>query len=329
MLTVYSQIADNTWRSIFLLLCFPVIIFVVVWLSAFVYVNVEVSDMPTKMQREIDVTDNTNEMMIMALPWVIFVSGVWIVIGAWQGKNMILGFAEAKPLKKKDNPEVYRLVENIAITAGIKKTPEVYIIPDDSLNAFATGWSPNSSAIALTRGIIKKLDKAELEAVIAHEMGHIKNRDIRLMLIAITIVGIFSFAANIALRSAWYSAGGRDNKGKIVIVLIGLITLVIGVFGSTLVRLALSRKREYLADASSALLTRRPEALASALKKIEQDPKVELLDKKKSVATLCIDDPLNSKDKRPKTWSWLTGFFATHPPIDDRIKKLKEMSGLI
>jgi len=249
-------------------------------------------------------------------------AGIWISIAYFLGDSMILHSAEAKSLLKSQNPEIYRLVENVAITAGLPM-PKVYIINDESLNAFATGRTPETASIALTTGIIKKLNKTELEAVIAHEMGHIGNRDIRLMLMIIVGISFFTFVGEILFRLGFYMKSGIKNPGPFIVFL-GMAFLVFGYFIAPLIRLAISRRREFLADSTSALLTRNPEALASALQKISQDARVEILDNRPLVAAICIAPP---GGKRESFFATIAGLYKTHPPVEERIKALLEMVG--
>jgi len=204
------------------------------------------------------------------------------------------------------------------------KMPKVNIIDDDSLNAFASGINEHTYTVTLSRGIIDKLNDEELEAVIAHELSHIRNKDVRLLIISIVFVGIFSMVANVALRSVYYSSGTRSRNdkgnGTIVIILAALVVAAIGYFFSTLMRFAISRKREYLADAGAAEMTKNPLALASALRKISADPDIEAVTRE-DVAQLFIEHP----GKHAKSaLSGLSGLFATHPPIKDRIKVLEQ-----
>ena len=265
---------------------------------------------------------------------------------------MILAFAGAKPIQKKDHPELFRSVENVSISAGLPKTPDIYIIEDMSLNAFATGNSPKDSKVAISRGLLEKLTKAELEAVMAHEVGHILNRDIRVMLISITLVGAVQMLGELLLRTGGFTRSSDNSKSSSALFFIGLLFITIGTLLATLTKLAISREREYLADATSATLTHNPRALATALKKISENARIEVLDKKASMAGLCIADPtasghknhqkefthisppqahnldslnssnlhLNKPSKKPSLWSRI---WSTHPPMSDRIARLE------
>ena len=205
------------------------------------------------------------------------------------------------------------------------KMPKINIIYDDSLNAYASGINESTYTVTLSKGIIDKLEDAELEAVIAHELSHIRNHDVRLLIISIVFVGIFSMIAQIALRSAYYSSFTRSNKndkngGAVVIILLAMLVAAIGYFFATLMRFAISRKREYLADAGSAEMTKNPLALANALRKISADPDIEAV-KREDVAQLFIQHP---GKQASSALSGLSGLFATHPPIEKRIQVLEQ-----
>ncbi|MER3570429.1 MAG: zinc metalloprotease HtpX [Patescibacteria group bacterium] len=251
---------------------------------------------------------------------VIF--GVLInLIAIFLGDKTILFLARAKEIKKEDYPDVYRLVENLAITAGLPKTPKVYIINTPAMNAFATGRSPKNSVVALTRGIIENLNKEELEGVIAHEISHIKNLDIRVMMIATILAGIIAIMADIFLRLSFYGNSDSDQKkSNLIFVIIGFLLAVLAPIFAQLITLAISRKREFMADASAALLTRNPEGLALALEKIANSnitfqPSPEL-------AGLFIVNPFKNKKG---FINWLGNLFSTHPPVEERIKILRNM----
>lgn len=260
---------------------------------------------------------------------IMGVAFVWTLISYFMGDKMMLGFAGAKPLtlENKDHKRVYRAVENIALAAGLP-TPKVYLIDDDSLNAFATGHSPKSASIALTTGIIKRLEPLELDGVIAHEMGHIGNRDIRLNMIIITGIGVCAMLADVLLRMTYMSSGSRsDNRdsgqAKLVVLLLGFALMAFAALIAPLIHMAISRTREYAADATGAYITRNPAALASALKKISSDPRVEVLDKSPNMATACIYDPTEMKKAS------FFSFGGTHPAVKDRINRLLNMTGTL
>lgn len=220
--------------------------------------------------------------------------------------------AGAVEIKRKDSPEIYSLVENIAATAGAP-TPRVFIMNTQTLNAFATGRDPEHSAIALTIGIINKLNRPELEAVIAHEMGHIVNRDIRLTMLVSTGIGVLTLLGQILIR---VRARGKNGQAALVMNIAGLVFLFYGAFLAPIIMLALSRRREFQADATSAYLTRNPLALASALEKISGRSEVEALKDNTLVSAACIEKAVSPK-------KFLSGLFSTHPPIEERVKVLR------
>lgn len=250
----------------------------------------------------------------------VMISFLMTLISYYSGDKVALASTGAKAIQKEDNPYVYRMVENLAITAGIP-TPKVYIIDSPALNAFATGRDPEHASIALTTGIISALENQELEGVIAHEMSHIKNYDIRVMMIVVVLVGSISLLSNIFFRARLFG-GKRDSNnnggGQIgaIIMLVGVVLLILSPLIAELIKLAISRKREYLADASGAMLTRYPEGLAKALEKISQS-NTPLKTASAATAHLFISNPLKKQS--------LTALFSTHPPIEDRIKKLREI----
>ena len=236
----------------------------------------------------------------------------------WWSDKIVLGINRAQEIKPEQGPaarEIYRLVENLAITAGLP-TPRVYLIPDQSMNAFATGRDPRHAVIALTTGLVEKLNKTELEGVIAHEMSHIGNRDILLSTVLTVLVGFVAILADLFRRSIFFG-DSEDHKNNALLIVLGLIFSLLAPLSATLIQLAISRKREFLADSSGALLTRYPEGLADALEKISQD-KYPLQTANRATAHLFIANPF--KKKR------ISKLFMTHPPIKERIKRLRQMA---
>ncbi len=237
--------------------------------------------------------------------------------------KIILGMSKAKQIKKSDYPEFFRIVENLCIGAGIPM-PKVYVIDDSAPNAFATGRDPKHAVVCATTGILQKLNKIELEGVIAHELSHIKNFDIRLMAVVVVLVGLVALLADFFMRSLWYGGERRNsregNSAAGVFLLIGIVLAILSPIIATLIQLAVSRKREFLADASGALLTRYPEGLAAALEKIGKD-KEPLEVANNATAHLYIANPFKGKI----SGSWFAGLFNTHPPIEERIKILRSM----
>lgn len=315
-----SQIRRNNTNSVLILLMFPVVFFVLTWLFFFITSLVQ-AQQPGSEQGVYNIMPAINTRFLRTIPWITIGIIAWFTIAWFSHTTMIDKATSSKPLERKENKRVYNLVENLCISAGIQM-PKVNIIEDDSLNAFASGINPRTYAVSLSRGIINKLDDRELEAVIAHELTHIRNRDVRLLIISIVFVGIFAFISEMLFRSIRFgniSRGGKKGSGGAAI-LIALVLAAVGYLIAILFRFALSRKREYMADAGSAELTRNPLALASALKKISADPTIEAV-KRKDVAQMFIENPQAELDK--KSFS-VSSLFATHPPIRKRIDILEQ-----
>ena len=235
----------------------------------------------------------------------------------WWSDKIVLKMNKAQEVKSEQGPqarEIYRLVENLAITAGLPM-PKVYLMHDPALNAFATGRNPEHAVVALTTGIVERLEKKELEGVIAHELSHIGNRDILLGTVVVVLVGFISILAGMFRHSMLFGGGDSDNRNG-VSVIIGLVLSLVAPFSAMLIQLAISRKREFLADSSGALLTRYPEGLASALEKISADPR-PLKTANRATAHMFISSPFKGKK--------FMKLMATHPPVDIRIKTLRNM----
>lgn len=256
---------------------------------------------------------NPNILYVFAI-----ISLVMNVIAYWQSDTIALASARAVPADGPEFIELHRIVENLSITAGLPK-PRVYIIHDPAPNAFATGRDAEHAAVAVTTGLLQIMDRSELEGVIAHELSHIGNRDILLATVVVVLVGLISLVADFFIRSMMWGGGRRDNDREDgnngLFMILGIIGIILAPIVATLIQLAISRKREFLADASGALLTRYPEGLASALQKIGayQRPMEHA---SSATAHLYIANPFGSRGK------FLSNLFATHPPIDDRVAKL-------
>lgn len=307
MKTVYDHIRSNNIKTVFLVICFPLIFIALIFLFTWI-----VAPIDTALQTTVSV----------AIPTFI-ACAVWLVISWAFGDSMMLHSAHAHEIfdDDKQNREIFRAVENVAIAAGLPR-PRVYIIDDDSMNAFATGRSPRDASVALTRGIIKKLDNLELQGVIAHEMAHIGNRDIRLDMMLITGVGVTVFTADMILRLAIVGNNGdNDNRGNgaAVLLMVWLAFMVFNWIITPILRMAVSRNREYAADATGAQITRNPMALANALRKITTDARVECLDKVKSMSAVCIAYPGGPRE-------FASSLMATHPPVEKRIERLESMA---
>lgn len=266
--------------------------------------------------QEEDVITDPVQSSLRTLPLVTVAVALWFIIAWFSHSTMINRATGSRPLERTENKRVYNLVENLCMSVG-QKMPKVNIIEDDSLNAFASGISNKSYTISLSRGIIDKLDDDELEGVIAHELTHIRNRDVRLLIVSIVFVGIFAFITQALLRTFMYGGGRRNNKNGAALVIIMLLA-AIGWLLSTLFRFALSRKREYMADAGAAELTHKPGALASALRKVSSDARIEAVTRQ-DVAQMFIENPGDKKKKAS-----FSSMFATHPPIAERIQILEQ-----
>ncbi|MEX0616592.1 MAG: M48 family metallopeptidase [Candidatus Woykebacteria bacterium] len=261
------------------------------------------------------------------LGFALIFTGVANLVSYYYSDKMVLALSGAKRIEKKDSPELYRIVENLCIAAGVP-VPAIYIIEDTAPNAFATGRNPQHAAIAVTTGILGKLEKLELEGVIAHELSHVRNLDTRLMAIVSILVGTVALLADFFLRMTFWGGRGRsrdEGQGAAIFMIAGLLLAILSPLIATLIQLAVSRRREFLADASGSLLTRYPEGLANALMKISAD-KEPLEVANKATAHLYIVNPF--KDKGRGAVDWFSSLFNTHPPIEDRVKALKQMEGL-
>ena len=269
----------------------------------------------------IDIYGQSFRMFLQIAPFVLGGVTVWFLIAYFANTAIIRLATGARPLRRKENKRVYNLVENLCMTKGMTM-PKVNVIEDDSLNAFASGINESSYTVSLSRGIINKLDDDELEGVIAHELSHIRNRDVRLLIVSIVFVGIFSMLMQIAFRMMLRTSrrsSSKNGKGAALQMLIVLIAAVIGYFFATLMRFAISRKREYMADAAAAEMTRQPQALASALRKISKNPNITAV-KRDDIAQLFIEHPRSRKSN----FAGISGLFATHPPIEKRIEILEQ-----
>jgi heat shock protein HtpX len=253
---------------------------------------------------------------------VALIVAIGMGLGAYYGGDKVaLAASGAVPVGKEQNPYLYRIVENLSIAAGLP-TPKVYVIPSPALNAFATGRDPKHASVAVTQGLIDKLENEELEGVLAHELSHIGNYDTRLMVLVLVLVGTIGLLADWGTRSMFFGGGRRSSsesrgQGQAILMLVGLALLILSPIIAQLIRLAVSRRREYLADASAALLTRYPEGLARALEKLGAGPKLETANA--ATEPLFIVSPLSGRKA--------ASLFSTHPPIEERVKRLRGMMG--
>ncbi len=248
--------------------------------------------------------------------FAVFFSIFMSFISYWYSDKIVLAMTGARAIQKKDAPELYNIVENLTIAAGLPM-PRIFLVLDKSPNAFATGRDPEHAVVAVTSGILEILDRTELEGVLAHELSHIGNRDMLLSTVAVVLAGFVSLLADFFMRSLWWGRGRDDNReGGGLFILIGIVLSILAPIATALIQLAISRKREFLADASGALLTRYPEGLASALEKISKVP-IPVSRATPTTAHLWFADPFKKKAMR---------LFMTHPPVAERIKALRDMN---
>ena len=239
----------------------------------------------------------------------------------WYSDKIVLAMTKAKEIAKKDNPDLYRIVENLCITAGLP-LPKIYIIQEKQPNAFATGRNQNHAVIAVTSGLLEKLERPELEGVLSHELSHIGNKDMLLGTVIVILIGVVALISNWFFRISFRGGTRRNSRdsGIPILMILGVVSAVLAPIAATLIQLAVSRKREFLADASGALLTRYPEGLARALEKISADQN-QMKIASTSTAHLFITSPFRGKQSR----SWFTKLFMTHPPVEERIRALRGM----
>ncbi|QIK62526.1 M48 family metallopeptidase [Leucobacter viscericola] len=287
---MYSAIRRNKVNSFFIILLFIVIVGGLGWLAAYIY--------------------RSPGIVIT----VVVISVVYAAIQYFAAGRQAISMSGARRITEADNPRLYRIVENLAITTG-SPMPEVYIVNDPAPNAFATGRDPEHAMVAATTGLLDIMTDSELEGVMAHELGHVRNYDIRVSMIVYGLVVAIGMIADVMMRVAFF---GRNNNGNPVVLIFGLVAMIVAPIIATIVQLAVSRQREYLADATGALTTRHPEALASALHKLSEYG-APLQKQSSSMAHLWIADPLKP--------GMVQKLFATHPPIPDRIRRLLDMGG--
>lgn len=286
---MYSEIAGNKRKTVFIMVVFMAFLALVIWIFD----------------------------KFMGGGTGVFYGGLigallYVIITYYTGAKMALAVNQAQEIQKRDNPRLYRIVENLAITDGLP-TPRVFIMNDPAPNAFATGRDPKHSAVCVTSGLLDIMDDQELQGVLAHELGHVKNYDIRVSMVAFALTAVISLIADIIIRMVWFSDDRENNQ---TFFILGIIAAILAPFVALLIQMAVSRQREYLADATGALTTRYPEGLASALEKIKKTNRVAR-HQNTATAHLFFANPLKKGS--------LTSLFDTHPPIDDRIKRLRDM----
>ena len=300
MATLYSQAESNVRKTWFLIFFFLIFIIALGYLFSYLLDNLII--------------------LVIAVIFSVFTS----FFSYWYSDKIVLQMFHAQPIEKRDNPELYRLVENLCIASGLP-LPKIYILPESQPNAFATGRDEKHAVVAVTQGLLDKLERTELEGVVAHELSHIKNKDILLGTVVVILVGIVALLSNWFLRISFWGGGRRSSKQGggylgLIIIALGIIAAILAPLAASLIRLSISRKREFLADASGALLTRYPEGLARALEKISSDPN-QMKRGSNSTAHLFIASPFRGKQSR----SWFTKIFMTHPPVEERVNALRGM----
>ncbi len=295
-MTIYTHAESNIRKTWVLVSLFFVFITGLGWIFSYVFENQAI------------------------LIYAVIFSLIMNIASFWYSDKVVLAMTGARPIAKQDNPELYRIVENLCITAGLP-LPRIYIVPEQQPNAFATGRNAQNAVIAITQGLLEKLDKQELEGVVSHELSHIGNKDMLLMTVVVVLVGFIGIISNWFMRSMWFGGIKRRNnrdEGQMgsILALVGIVLALLSPLIAMLIQLAISRKREFLADASGVLLTRYPEGLARALSKIAVDP-TPMKNASTSTAHLYISNPFRGKG--------FSSLFLTHPPIGQRIKALREM----
>lgn len=301
-MTLYSQISSNLRKTWLLMSLFFVFIIALGWLFSYFF--------------------ESQEILIFAIVFSFLMN----FLSYWFSDKIVLAISQAKEVKKQEAPELYRLVENLCLTAGLP-LPKIYIINEESPNAFATGRNPKNAVIAVTSGLLKKLEKVELEGVLAHELSHIGNHDMLLQTIVVVLTGIIVYLSDIFLRISFRGGFTRRDDNRrfsqldLIFMIFTLLAVILAPLAATLIRLAISRKREFLADASGAMLTRYPEGLARALEKISRDL-TPLRVANNATAHLYIVNPFKGKEAT----NWLVKLFSTHPPVEERIKILRRMN---
>lgn len=299
-MSIYSQISANKWKTVLIITLF------IIFITTIGYIFGKITG--------------------YGLPYAgiaLVLAGLMSIGSFYFSDKMVIASTGARPVTVKEYPEYYRIVENLAMANGLPM-PKVYVLDDSAMNAFATGRDYKHAVVCATTGILAKLNKAELEGVIAHELSHVKNYDIRVMAIVTILVGFVAIIADTFMRSLWFGGGQNrndDNRGgNGAILLLGIFFAVLSPIIATLIQLSVSRRREYLADASGALLTRYPEGLASALEKLAADTR-PVRTATNATAHLFIENPFSGKE----SGAWFANLFNTHPPIEERIKILRSM----
>ena len=297
MATLYTHKARNIRKTWLLMTSFFILVIVVGWLISYA----------------------------MDTPVILYIAvflSIFMNIGAyWFSDKLVLKMTKAREVAFRDNPELHRIVENLAITAGLPK-PRIFLLSEAQPNAFATGRNPKHAVVAITTGLLERLDRSELEGVLAHELSHIGNRDMLVSTVAVVLAGLIAIVSDLFLRWTWFGGGRRSGNGRAntLLLVVAIVAIILAPIAATIIRLSISRKREFLADASGALLTRYPEGLARALEKISASPH-RLKVASNSTAHLFFSNPFRDKQKR----KFFTKLFMTHPPVEERLAALRGM----
>jgi len=305
---LYEQISRNRVKTYFIIAFFLIFIGAIgYFIGIYIDYRYQVSD----------------NFSILIMLFALIIAVITSFASYYNSDKIVLGLTRAKPVTRDEDPRVYFIVEGLSIAAGIPM-PRIYVIEDNALNAFATGRNPEKGVIVFTRGLIDNLNDQELKGVAAHELSHIKNYDILLGTIIVVLVGMITIISNILLRSFFFGGRRRSSRSSggvlsLVLLIIGVILILLSPLIATIIRLAISRNREFLADSSGALITRYPAGLASALKKISAQSEVKTANN--ATAHLFISNPVGKK-----TAGILKNLFNTHPPVEERIKRLEQMS---
>lgn len=323
MITTYDYIESNKKKTILLILLFPVSLAILLFITIYFYALFDACTQTSKM--DISILYNSLQIYWKYLIACLIFSTLWTIIAFYHGNNFIIDIIHAKKVSEKEYKETKRIIENVSITAGIKP-PKLYIVESETnLNAFTTGINQENAIIVLTYGLIQNLDNSELEAVIAHEIAHIVHQDTKLMFTIALVIGAFTFIGRSLLGvKGKKTTKSKGSKGGGLLLLVGFVLYIYGIFIAPIIRFTISRTREYKADAKAALLTRNPQALISALKKISKDPIIDIFNNNELMAPMCIVNPLRINIS---LFDKLSNLSATHPPISERIKALEVMDG--
>lgn len=298
MANLYTEKSKNIWKTWFLMSLFFGVVIAIGWVFSQVY-------------------DNPGILYIAVL-----FSIVMNIVSYWFSDRIVLALHHAKPVDPRGNAELYRILENLTIAAGLPM-PRFYIVDDPSPNAFATGRNPKHAVVCVTAGLLERLDRSELEGVLAHELSHIGNRDMLVSTVAVVLVGFVAILSDMFMRLMWFGGMNRDRDSRAggIIMIVGIALSILAPIVASLIHLAISRRREFLADSSGAILTRYPEGLASALQKIASSSR-PLASATNATAHLFFENPFKADSAGGRKTSWIIKMFMTHPPVEERIQAL-------